>query len=101
MHGEHVVIPPEAGTYRGAKKTFSRVKGDGVICLTKKKIIFRPIIGAEIEIPAAQISGTKESVWFLTGAKNFKAHLILTTHDENEIGFFVLDNGLTPLNDPN
>jgi hypothetical protein len=88
---ENLIIDPQSCVYRGADREFGNVKGNGVIALTNKRIMFRKLTGQQIEIDRSQI--TKVSIentfkWetaFATGA----SHLVVETNDGNRIGFLV------------
>jgi hypothetical protein len=88
-----ILLGPESALYRGADRRFDKVKGNGVVCLTADKLVFKKLTGRNIEIDRADIVGaTVESTFkgktsFATGGK----HLVIRTKDGNRIGFLVKD----------
>ncbi|MFZ5562589.1 MAG: hypothetical protein ACOZBW_00945 [Thermodesulfobacteriota bacterium] len=88
-----ILIGPESAVYRGADKRFGNIRGNGVICLTANKIIFKKLVGRDIEIDRSDIAGATVEDWFkgktsfATGAK----HLVIKTQDGNRIGFLIKD----------
>lgn len=89
--GENLIIDPQSCVYRGADREFGNVKGNGVIALTNRRIMFRKLTGQQIEIDCSQISKVsventfKGETAFATGA----SHLVVETNDGNRIGFLV------------
>ena len=90
--GEAVLIAPEAGSFRGAKEGYGRVKCNGVICATERRVIFQRLIGSRIEIALPEVVGIREARWFLQSCRVGWLHLIFITRNGNEIGFYVRDN---------
>lgn len=92
--GEKIVIEPQACLYRGSDFKFGNVKGNGVICLTDKSIIFEKLTGQRIIIQRSDIEKVSEEKWFKgkasygTGAKY---HLVIHTGDDNKVGFLMRD----------
>lgn len=88
-----ILIGPESALYRGADRRFGNIKGNGVICLTADKILFKKLTGQNIDIDRADIVGATVETWFkgktsfATGAK----HLVIKTRDGNRIGFLIKD----------
>jgi hypothetical protein len=89
--GDEWVIPLEAASYRGAKHTYGRVKGGGVVGLTSRRLVFEPLIGKGFSVPLGRVSSARESRWFLGAARVSGRHLVLSLDDGNEVGFFVHD----------
>lgn len=89
--GETLIIDPQSCVYRGSDREYGNIKGNGVIALTNKRILFKKLIGQEIVIELSHISGTsientfKGETAFATGAQ----HLVVVTTDDNRIGFLV------------
>jgi hypothetical protein len=89
--GEHIERAPESAVYRGASSRFSKVKGNGVIALTDRRLVFRKLFGSEIEVARGEIVALREDKWFLR-AYCGRTHLILKLADDTEIGFIVRDH---------
>jgi hypothetical protein len=88
--GERIVLGPASSSYRGADFGYDRVKGNGVLSVTDRRIVFRKVVGGTIEIPLRDIAGVTVSKWFRgvsigTGG----GHLVLHSRDRNRIGFLV------------
>lgn len=89
--GEKVIIDPQSCVYRGADSEYGNVKGNGVIALTNKRIMFKKLTGQQIEIQRSHISSAsiennyKGETAFATGAR----HLVVETSNGNRIGFLV------------
>jgi len=90
--GERFVIEPQSALYRGGKGYFSKVKGNGVIALTDKRLLFRKAIGQGMEIPLDQIAEVSESKWFMGSYRGGGMHLVLRLRDGVEVGFMVRDH---------
>ncbi|MBI5584578.1 MAG: hypothetical protein HY892_12225 [Deltaproteobacteria bacterium] len=90
---EKIIIEPKSALYRGADARFGNVKGNGVIGLTEKGLVFEKITGQRIEIDRAEIEKAtveksfKGKTSFATGGK----HLVIKTKDGNRIGFLIKD----------
>jgi len=89
--GERIVAGPERANYRGASTTYGAVKGNGTILLTDRRIVFRKLSGGVVEVPVAKVTGTREASWFLGSKVGGRTHLVVTTNDPAEVGFFVAD----------
>jgi hypothetical protein len=91
--GERVVLGPDRAVYRGSDdRNYSIVKGNGVVALTDKRIVFRKAIGKPLEVPISAIEGIRESPTFLRSWANGRQHLILKLRSGGEVGFFVPSN---------
>ena len=90
--GEKLVLGPESALYRGGTGDFSRVKGSGVIALTPKRLVFRKLVGGEVEVPLNEIASVSENKWFLAAYHNGRQHLILELTDGTKVGFMVKDH---------
>jgi hypothetical protein len=92
IESETVLRPPEKGNYRGATATgYPFVKNNGVIALTRRRLVFLTLTGKWIEIPLAEITGLRESKVFMASAAGGAMHLVIRIRS-GEIGFFVSDN---------
>ena len=87
--GEKIVLEPESALYRGGTESYSRVKGNGVIALTSKRLMFQKLIGGEVEVRIADIVSIAEDKWFLGAYQNGRQHLILELKDGSKVGFMV------------
>ena len=90
--GERAARGPESAVYRGATAGFPMVKGNGVAVLTDRRLIFRKLVGAGLEVPLDRVAGVREDTWFLGGYRNGRMHLILRMQDGNEVGFMFADH---------
>ena len=87
------IIEPISALYRGADMHFGNVKGNGVICLTEKRLIFNKVTGQKIEIERAEIKEAIVEESF-KGKSSFATrgkHLIIKTMDGNRVGFLLRD----------
>jgi hypothetical protein len=91
LEDERLVAGPEKGTYRGSSGGHGKVKGNGVIVLTDRRLVFRKLLGASVEVPVHTITGTKRSRSFLWARSGGATHLIVTTTEPAEVGFYVKD----------
>ena len=91
LQDESVVRGPENGLYRGGNGIYPKVKGNGVIVLTRERLIFRMLVGKGVDIPVGDLVGTHESKGFEGSITGGKVHLVVET-TAGEVGFFVDDN---------
>lgn len=98
--GERVRLGPTPALYRGATAR-SGYKGNGVAALTDRRLVIRKLVGAGIEIPAADIVGVREDKWFLRAYTGSKQHVIVKTKGDAEVGLIVGDHAawMTALRD--
>ncbi len=93
MTDEEIIIEPKSGLCRVSNTRFGKVNGNGVICLTKNKLIFEMLTGQSIEISRSEIAdATVEESFngkraFATGGK----YLVIKTKDGSRIGFLIKD----------
>ena len=90
--GEKLLRGPEKGIYRGATQGFGAVRGNGVIMLTDRRLVFRKMTGGVVEIPVKKITGSHEAKVFMRSVVGGQTHFVVDTSDKAEIGFFVADN---------
>lgn len=88
---ERLVAGPENGSYRGSSGGHGKVKGYGVLVLTDRRLVFRKLMGATVEIPVHTITGTERTKWFRGARSGGATHLIVTTDEPAEVGFYVKD----------
>src|SRR5262245_27071074 len=62
--GERAARGPESAVYRGATAGFPMVKGNGVALLTDRRLVFRKLVGAGLEVPLDRVAGVREDKWF-------------------------------------
>ena len=82
---------PEPALYRSGSGPYPKVKGNGLIALTRRRLLFRIYVGKSVEIPLAEITGLREDKWFQGAMVGGKVHLIVQTA-AGEAGFYVSDN---------
>ena len=89
MEAEGIVRGPENGSYRGATVPgYSVVKNNGVIVLTRRRVIFRTLTGKVMEVPVDTITGVRQARRFKGSVVGGQEHLILQTL-AGEIAFYV------------
>lgn len=89
---DKVLRPPEMARYRGATAPGYPAKdSNGVIALSKRRLVFRTVSGTEIDIPIAEINDVRESRAFGGSAIGSRTHLILGL-PAGEVAFVVTDN---------
>ena len=89
--GERLIAGPEGAVYRGGTRPYSAVKGNGTIILTDRRLVFRKLTGGMVEVPAPIIVGARQSRTFRGSRVGGATHLVVTTADGAEVGFFVKD----------
>lgn len=89
LRGERLIAGPEKGSYRGSSGGHGKVKGNGVILLTDRRLVFRKLVGDALEIPVQTITGTGRSKSFLGSRSGGATHLVVTTTEPAEVGFYV------------
>jgi hypothetical protein len=91
LMAEPALRGPEPALYRSGSGPYPRVKGNGLIALTRQRLLFRIYVGKSVEIPLAEIAGVREDKWFQGAMVGGKTHLIVQTA-AGEAGFYVADN---------
>lgn len=91
VSGECFVAGPEKAVYRGGSGTYSAVKGNGTIVLTDRRLVFRKLSGGVVEVPTQVITGVRQSAAFRGSRVGGATHLVVTTNEQAEVGFFVED----------
>ncbi len=95
LEGDTVVLGPEKGAYRGATAPgYPVVKNNGMIALTRRRLIFRTLTNTTIEVPVAEITRVREQSVFKGSVTGGRPHLIVTTAG-GDIGFYVF-SGIGP-----
>jgi hypothetical protein len=89
---ETIIRSPEPGTYRGATVSgYPVVTNEGMIALTRRRLVFQTLTGKMIEVPVTDITGVREAKDFKRALTAGRQHLIIQT-SSGEIGFYVRDN---------
>jgi hypothetical protein len=91
LTGERIVIGPESAVYRGGTGPYSKVKGNGTMLLTDRRLVFRKLTGGMVEVPLSKVTGVRQSVGFGGSRVGGMTHLVVATDDPAEVGFLVKD----------
>lgn len=89
--GERIVKGPEPAVYRGGTGPYSRVKGNGTMILTDRRIVFRKLTGGLVEVPRSKVIGVRHTKGLNGSRVGGMTHLVVATSDPAEVGFFVED----------
>ena len=77
LEGEQVIRGPEKGNYRGATAPgYPVVKNNGVLALTRRRLVFRTLTGKAIEIPVGTIrrcNGPSSMSWSIAASRSAPA----------------------------
>ncbi len=87
--GEAILAGPERGLYQTAPGGIVSLKTEGMAALTDKRIIFRPPLGKDIEIPISQIKSISENQWFQGNYRSGRNYLILDLESGSQVAFMV------------
>jgi hypothetical protein len=90
LAGETPLLGPEKAMYRGGSGSYPKVKGNGVMVLTPRRLIFRMVLGTGVEIPCDEITGARETKRFRGAVTGGYTHMVVQT-TTGELGFFVAD----------
>ena len=90
--GEQIVFGPEPAIYRGATMQYSKVRGNGVLTLTQRRLVFQKIIGKGFELARNDIVEVREEKVFMRSIRGGARHLVVKTRSGAEIGFLSRDN---------
>ena len=92
MAAETVIRPPENASYEGATApNYPRIKNNGVIALSKRRLVLITLTGKTIEIPVRQITGVHEAKWFNRSVRGGRTHLVVEL-PSGQVAFYVADN---------
>jgi hypothetical protein len=92
MSGEGIERGPESAYYAGGSSGYSRVRGNGVIVLTHRRLLFRKATGGLIEVPLNEVAELRESKTFLRSWRGGRPYLIVRLVSGAEAGFMVTDH---------
>jgi hypothetical protein len=81
-----LVLGPVQAMYRGGTGSFSRVKGNGALALTREKVLFRRIGGSTISIGRHDIVDVDLRNRFLK-SNNSHPCMVLRLASQDEVGF--------------
>ena len=87
--GERILIPPERAKFTGAARGYGRVRCDGVIAATEKRLLFWRLCGFLIEVVLDQVTGVREERWFRGYFRAGCRHLVVELSDGNQVAFYV------------
>ena len=89
--GEHAVLGPVHGGYRGATAGagFPFAKGNAIVALTHRRLVIRRLVGEPVEIPVADITAVREDQWFLRAYASGRLVAIIKTTSGAEVGLMV------------
>ena len=92
LAAETIIRSPEPGTYRGATVDgYSIVTNEGMIALTRRRLVFQTLTGKMIEVPVTDIISVREADVFKRAVTVGRKHLIVEG-SSGDIGFYVSDN---------
>lgn len=91
LSGERIVKGPERAVYRGATGTYSKVKGNGTLILTDRRLVFRKLTGGMVDVPLSTVTGARQAKGFNGSRVGGMTHLVVATADPAEIGLFLDD----------
>lgn len=91
LAGEPALRGPEGAIYRSGSGSHPRLKGNGLIVLTERRLLFRMALGSDLDLPVADITAIREATWFEGARLGDRQHLIVRT-GAGEAAFFVDDN---------
>ncbi len=79
---------PENAVYRGGTGDYPKVKGNGMIALTSDRLLFRKLLGADVDVPLADVTGARITKGFNGSVTGGQVHLVVQT-PTGEVGYFV------------
>jgi hypothetical protein len=90
---QRLIRGPEPALYRGASAEYPKGKGNGVVALTDRRLLFRKLIGKGVEVHVSDIAAVREDTWFLRSYRSGRPHVIVKTRSGAELGFIVARHG--------
>ena len=89
--GEEWLVRLEGASFRGARHAYARVKGQGVLGLTARRLVFIPIAGDPVKVPLARVTGARLEDSTLDAAAAHRHRLTVDLDDDNRLTFLVDD----------
>lgn len=91
--GEIVTLRPRSAVFQGAVTGEGIVRGNGVLIVTEKRLIFRRILGRGIEIARSEIAGVSDRLKRRSrAAKGASGEIVVIhTNDKNQYSFLLPD----------
>jgi len=86
-----LLIHPQPANYCGASSHYGRIKCNGQIYLTRKRLVFHPYFGSTIALELSAIISAELRKSFLGGLRLGSQVLVLTLANGIEIGFYCRD----------
>jgi hypothetical protein len=81
----------EQAIYRSGSMGYPKLKGNGLLALTRRRLLLRMLVGTDLDLPLEEITDIREAVTFEGSRMGNRMHLIVQT-DAGEVAFFVDDN---------
>lgn len=91
--GEGWLIPLQGASCLGSRRAFRNSKGNGVLGLTGRRVVFEPISGERVSVPLPRVAGARLGEWRRASGAGRRRHLALALDDGDEVGFLVDDPG--------
>jgi hypothetical protein len=88
---EPAVLGPEPGVYRGSTGAYPHSFGNGHIVLTARRLMFRRLVGAGVDVDLAHITDVTTQKVFNRSVVGTRVHLVVHT-PTGDVGYFVKDN---------
>lgn len=88
---ERMVVPPVRADFSGGSRRFGRIRGSGIFALTDRRIIFRKLIGAPVEIALDEIESVTQARFYRGTWKAGLHNVIVRLRDGDEAGFGLRD----------
>jgi hypothetical protein len=92
LAAEPALRGPEKALYRGGTGSYPSVTGNGTIALTERRLIFRILVGSDVEITLSEVEDVRESRVWRRSVQAGHTHLVVTT-SAGATGFYVGDVG--------
>jgi len=89
--GEGWEIPLQGASCLGSRRSFRNSKGNGVLGLTGRRVVFEPISGERVSVPLVRVVGARLGEWRRAAGAGRRRHLAIRLDDGDEVGFLVDD----------